>query len=228
MNDQPGQKSQVPWSSPPADADGKQASVNSQTREPVQPQPKSPFPSPRGSSPVFDSQAASTDVSPQPPVFPQVPPQPPQQPVQVVASPPPQVHFQVPPQTVVASSPKVISPVPSESAGEFQDRVIKTEQMSEVKRVKRTYKLENAVGVLFGSVEASLAMRLIFKLLGASAGNAFVNILYQFTGIFANPFSGIFGGNPSFGRFELDLAAVIAMIVYAIVGYGALQLTKLF
>jgi hypothetical protein len=129
---------------------------------------------------------------------------------------------------VTSPPPQVVTPVPAESASQVQQRIVQSEQMKEVKRVKRTFKLESAVGVLFGSIEAALAMRLIFKILGARATNAFVNVLYQFTGIFVGPFAGIFGGNPSFGRFELDVAAIIAMIVYAVIGFGALQLTKLF
>ncbi|MFC1790133.1 hypothetical protein ACFLZP_01460 [Patescibacteria group bacterium] len=147
---------------------------------------------------------------------------------QTPLSPPPTV-VAPPPTTVVSPPPpKVISTAPGETAGEVQTRIIQNEQSKEVKRVRRTYRLESAVGVLFGTIEASLAVRMAFKLLGAKGGNAFVNLLYQFTGIFANPFSGIFGGNPQFGNFELDLASVIAMIIYALVGFGALQLVKLF
>lgn len=129
----------------------------------------------------------------------------------------------------VTSTPKVILPAqPGESASEFQHRVIQSEQVKEVKQARRSYKLENAVGVLMGSIEASLAIRLAFKLLGAKPTNGFVNFLYQFTGVFANPFEGIFGANPMFGSFELDIGAIIGMIIYATVGFGALKLVKLF
>lgn len=117
---------------------------------------------------------------------------------------------------------------PGETASQVQQRITQSEQVKEVKRVRRTYKLESMVGVLFGMIEGSLAIRLAFKLLGAKATNAFVNLLYQFTGIFASPFDGIFGKNPMFGNFELDLASIIAMIIYALVGFGAIQLAKLF
>ena len=151
------------------------------------------------------------------------PPYQPPQPVQPVVQAPPQ-------QTVVqAPTPKVVAPAgPVESASEVQQRMVQSEQLQEVKRVKRTYKLENAVGVLFGGIEATLALRLIFKLFGAKPTNAFINLLYQFTGIFSSPFEGIFGGNPMFGRFELDIASIVGMVIFAILGFGALQLTKLF
>lgn len=139
---------------------------------------------------------------------------------------PPMTSYQPPVQPVVVAP--TLPTIPGESASEFQHRVIQSEQVKEVKQARRSYKLENAVGVLMGSIEASLAIRLAFKLLGAKPTNGFVNFLYQFTGVFANPFEGIFGANPMFGNFELDIGAIIGMIIYAVVGFGALKLVKLF
>jgi hypothetical protein len=161
---------------------------------------------------------------------PQAEPTPPEpKPISSFPTPPPP---QPPAPTVITSSPArtqtVVQAGPIETPGEVQQRIVQDEQVKEVKRVRRTYRLENAVGVFFGLIEGVLAIRLVFKLLGAKATNAFVSLLYQFTGIFAGPFEGIFGGNPMFGRFELDLASVIAMIIYALVGFGALQLAKIF
>jgi hypothetical protein len=64
-------------------------------------------------------------------------------------------------------------------------------------------------------------------MLGANPGVDFVNFLYQFTNIFTGPFFGIFGGNPTYGQFELDVAAIVAIIIYAIIGFGSHQLVKL-
>jgi len=179
-----------------------------------------------GSFPVGETPAGPPSNFPKTTFQPAAPSATPVQPP-VTTQPIPQIQVQ--PQTVVSPVPATtVVHTPGESAGQVHQRIVQSEQLKEVKQIKRTYKLENAVGVLFGAVETSLAIRLAFKLLGAKATNAFVSVLYQFTGIFANPFDGIFGKNPGFGRFELDIAAIIAMVVFAVVGFGALQLTKLF
>lgn len=175
---------------------------------PAENPPPSPLPvePPSEPSPSNPLQPKPTPSSPpvSPPSTPPTPPSPPSPQVQTVTQ------------------------VPGESASQVQERIIKDEQVKEVKSIRRSYKIENAVGVLFGAVEASLALRLVFKLFGAAPTNAFINFLYQFTGVFASPFEGIFGTNPMFGSFELDLASIIGMIIFAIIGFGALRLTKLF
>ncbi|MBN1263611.1 MAG: YggT family protein [Candidatus Pacebacteria bacterium] len=149
----------------------------------------------------------------------------------VVSPPPAPVTYQAPAMpTIISPMPPptqtVIQAGPAETASEIQQRIVQDEQVKEVKRVRRGYKLENAVNVLFGMIEGALALRLIFKLLGAKDNNPFIALLYQFTGIFATPFDGIFGGNPSFGRFVLDIGSVIGMVVYALIGFGLLRLVK--
>lgn len=162
------------------------------------------------SSPPVSPEISGTVVSPEPMVEPES-----ASVTSATPAPPPPTVSSVP------ASPESVIKIPGETASQVQGRIIQSEQVKEVKRVRRTYKLENAVGVLFGTIEGSLALRLVFKLLGARATNVFVSILYQFTGIFAGPFIGSFGQNPVFGTFELDVASIIAMIIYALVGFGA-------
>jgi hypothetical protein len=45
----------------------------------------------------------------------------------------------------------------------------------EQKAKQKSHVAQNIVGVIFGLIEAILAFRLIFKLLGANPGNVFVN-----------------------------------------------------
>jgi len=177
--------------------------------------------------PVSSDQPEESPASSPPPESPPPVIHTPEPPSTVSFSPPP-VISQPPPVIISSPSPPVLSTAPMETAYQVQDRVVKDDQIKEVKRVRRTYKTENAVGVLFGAIEGSLAIRLAFKLFGANDANGFVNLLYQFTGIFAGPFDGIFGRNPIFGSFELDLASIIGMIIYALVGFGAIKLAKLF
>ena len=86
----------------------------------------------------------------------------------------------------------------------------------------------SAIGILFGVIETSLAMRLIFKLLGANPGNVFISGLYRLTANFVSPFVGIFNLDLQFGKFVFDVPTIIALIVYSLVGYGVFWLVRLF
>jgi len=108
-------------------------------------------------------------------------------------------------QTVTAKT--TTSPVSSENKGIFQ-----------------AYYL---VYYLLGIVEIFLAARLIFKLLGAGSSGAFVSFIYAVTGVIAAPFLGIFHTATTAGvetTSVLEPATIIAMVVYAIVGWGLAKL----
>lgn len=84
---------------------------------------------------------------------------------------------------------------------------------------------------IFGILEALLGFRLIFKLLGANPGSAFVSIIYDLTGIFLAPFIGIFRSAVTNGietKAVLEPTTVIAMIVYALIAYGLVKLIVIF
>jgi hypothetical protein len=78
---------------------------------------------------------------------------------------------------------------------------------------------------LTGAIIALLALRVVLLLLAANPSSPFVNFVYSLSGIFAWPFYGIFGYQPSYGSSTLELSSIVAIIVYALVGMG---LAKLF
>ncbi len=80
---------------------------------------------------------------------------------------------------------------------------------------------------LTGVIVALLALRVVLLLLGANASSPFVNFVYGLSGIFASPFYGIFGYQPSYGISTLELSSIVAIIVYALVGYGLARLFTL-
>ncbi len=73
------------------------------------------------------------------------------------------------------------------------------------------------ISYLLGIVEILLALRLIFRVLGASAGNGFVSGIYALTAPLIAPFAGIFP-NDSLAGATLEWATIIAMMLYAIIG----------
>jgi len=73
---------------------------------------------------------------------------------------------------------------------------------------------------LLGILEGLLAFRLIMKLLDASAGSPFVSFIYRVTYIFVAPFAGMFKSSGT----GIEFSTVIAMLVYALAGWGIAKL----
>lgn len=80
---------------------------------------------------------------------------------------------------------------------------------------------------LTGAIIALLALRVALLLLAANPGSVFVNFVYGLSGVFAWPFYGIFGYQPTYGSSTLELSSVVAIIVYALVGVGLARLFTL-
>ncbi len=100
-----------------------------------------------------------------------------------------------------------------------------------VKRaVSGTQTVERVIYFLFGALEVLLGFRLVFKLLGAGHGSAFVDAIYSLTRIFILPFGGIFPQATTTGLETiaiLESATVIAIIVYAVLAWGIVALVKI-
>ena len=87
----------------------------------------------------------------------------------------------------------------------------------------RTSSMTRVIYWLLGILEGLLAFRLILKLLGASTSSSFVTFIYNVTKIFVAPFAGIF--KPVESGFETS--TLIAMLVYALVGWGIAKLVAI-
>ena len=68
-------------------------------------------------------------------------------------------------------------------------------------------------------IEILLGFRLILRLLGASAASGFVSFIYDITRPLVAPFFGIFNTTVSTDVGRLELETLVAMAVYAAVGY---------
>lgn len=92
-------------------------------------------------------------------------------------------------------------------------------------------KFRKIVNYILGILEALFAFRLIFKLLGANSESTFVSIIYNISGVFLAPFSGIFRTAVNEGietKSVIEPATIIAMIVYALIAYGVVRLNKIY
>lgn len=91
-------------------------------------------------------------------------------------------------------------------------------------------KVRKYVYYISGVLEVLLAIRLLFKLLGANPGNVFVSFIYSITESFLLPFGGIFRTAVIKGierQAILEPATIIGMAVYALAAWGVIKLIEI-
>ena len=91
------------------------------------------------------------------------------------------------------------------------------------KAIFRTYQV---VWYILGVIEVLLAFRIILKLLGANVQSGFTSFIYGISSPFALPFAGILGIT-GFSEMVFEWSTLIAMVVYAIITYGIVQLLQI-
>lgn len=82
-----------------------------------------------------------------------------------------------------------------------------------------TFKITQMIWLLLGLLEALIALRVLFKLIGVNPANTFASFLYGVTNIFVAPFASLTGA-PSAGGMVLEISSIIAMIVYLLIAWG--------
>ena len=80
------------------------------------------------------------------------------------------------------------------------------------------------VNVLVGIIEAAFAVRIVLELFGASPSAPFIAWIYGVTGSLLGPFAGAFPNLSLGGGYVVDVVAILAMIVYAVIGWIIIQL----
>jgi YggT family protein len=82
-----------------------------------------------------------------------------------------------------------------------------------------TFKATQMIWLLLGLLEAGIALRVVFKLIGVNAANSFATLLYSVTDLFVAPFASLTGA-PAAGGMVLEISSIIAMIVYLLIGWA--------
>ena len=85
------------------------------------------------------------------------------------------------------------------------------------------YKISQVIWLLFGGLEALIGMRVILMLISANPANWFTALVYQLSQLFLWPFQNLIT-NPSFQNLTLEITSIIAMLVYAIIGWMCVRL----
>lgn len=107
-------------------------------------------------------------------------------------------------------------------------------QRSEVRTTRRnsgqeqrlfTFKAKQLIWLGLAALEFAIGLRILFKLMAANADNFLAKLLYGFTDLFLFPFAGL-TASPSSGGIVLEITSLIAMVIYAVLAWGAAKLVE--
>lgn len=112
--------------------------------------------------------------------------------------------------------------VTTKSSGPVSDQVSQTATATEAPTNDEQQDAQSDRGnawiwYIVGIIDLLVALRLVFHLFGARAVG-FADLLYKVTGLFVAPFRGIFA-NPTIEGSYFDMAALTAIIIYALLGW---------
>lgn len=120
--------------------------------------------------------------------------------------------------------------VTTTSEGPVLDQVSQTSTVSQVSTDAEVQDAQSDRGnawiwYIVGVINILLLLRIVFYLFGARSVG-FTELLYNSTNIFVAPFRGIFS-NPSIEGSYFDASALIAIIVYTVIGWLVVRLIDL-
>jgi len=101
-----------------------------------------------------------------------------------------------------------------------EKRVVEDVNLENRQMVAKTVQL---VWLAFGILEALIGFRIMLKLIAANPNSWFTSFIYQLTDIFLWPFQSIVT-NPSFQNSVIELTSLIAILVYALIGWAIARL----
>lgn len=118
----------------------------------------------------------------------------------------------------------------AERIRETRERVVENDALDTVERPVRQTEVvhdeptgDTAARIVYyitSIVLTILAIRFVLSMLGANRGNAFAGLIYGLSYPFVAPFFGLFGYQMQYGVSRFELETLVAIAVYALVGYG--------
>ena len=101
-----------------------------------------------------------------------------------------------------------------------------TNAMTQVEPATHNYRAVQAIWFVTSLITTLIVIRFVLKLLGASLQSGFVTLVYSLTDALVAPFRAIFpaaSGQSS----TVDVASLVAIVIYALVGWGLVSVVKL-
>lgn len=101
---------------------------------------------------------------------------------------------------------------------------VRTEHPQKVFEKKKTiFRFYQVIWYILTIIEFLLVFRFFLKAFGASPFSGFTSLIYALTDPLSIPFQGIFRASIS-GTYVLEWSTLIAMLVYALLAYGLVEL----
>lgn len=107
-----------------------------------------------------------------------------------------------------------------ETSAQRGDTHIERQTVSQETQVSSRTVAVRIIWFIVGFIVILLALRMGLMLLAANQGNAFVDMIYAISGVFAMPFYGIFNYQPAYGSSVFEISSLVAIAVYALIGWG--------
>jgi hypothetical protein len=101
---------------------------------------------------------------------------------------------------------------------DYRDERVTEHEQGREQRIA-TFKATQLIWLLLGLIEAVIALRVVFKLIGVNATNPFATLLYNVTALFVAPFASLTGA-PAAGGMVLEISSILAMVVYLLIFWG--------
>ncbi len=109
--------------------------------------------------------------------------------------------------------------------GEVEHREKVVENIGAAQR-QNVIRVVQFIWLVFGILLALLGLRFFLLLIAANPENPFTRLVYNFTDLFMWPFAGL-TSTPSAGGMVLEIPAIIAMIVYALLAWVLTSIVRI-
>ena len=113
-----------------------------------------------------------------------------------------------------------------DSAGNQVGSLVEVHRDTNQERANLRSWVTTIVSFLFGVLEVILALRFVFRLLGANQDNSFTLFLYNLSQVFIAPFHGIFHDQVLGTGTVFELSTLIAMLIFALLAWGLVALSR--
>lgn len=111
----------------------------------------------------------------------------------------------------------------TDGVNQYRERVVVD---NAAERRQMAYTISQFIWLAFGILEGLIILRIVLRLIAANPANPFANLVYRVTDVFLWPFFGL-TAQPSAGGIVLELSSIIALIVYALLGWVLVKLVNL-
>lgn len=118
-------------------------------------------------------------------------------------------EIQTPVTTEIVTTPAPVAEV---------DRTTATAYDPYASRRQSSYRLMQAIYLVFGVIEALIVIRIVLRALGANPQAGFAQFIYAVSAPFVAPFAGLFG-NPQYSGSVLEVHSIVALAVYALLAW---------